>query len=173
MSHQEHLITNEQTLPLNLKFDLAASTIPTANGSIHIGVLTMKQILFFCFLAVACVIMIAQDHSKPAPRTFPLDCTESDCSLLTGAPQTAGMRGGSVHLKPGASVGSHSTSGNEEALVILHGKAALHIEGHTDVSLAENMLAYIPSETRHNVTNTGTDELRYVWVVAPLNGMRR
>jgi hypothetical protein len=70
-----------------------------------------------------CVVMAlvsaAQERSKQEPMTFALDCAGGDCTLLKGAPQTRGMRGGSVKLKPGESVGWHSTSANEEALVIL------------------------------------------------------
>ncbi len=49
---------------------------------------------------------------------MPLACAESDCSLLKGDPQTTGMRSGFVRLKPGATVGWHTTGKNEEALVI-------------------------------------------------------
>ena len=89
--------------------------------------------------------------------------------MLKGAPQTSGMRGGSVKLKPGESVGWHSTSANEEALVILRGSGVANIEGHPDVPLTEKTLTYIPPATRHNVTNNGTQILEYVWVVAPTN----
>jgi len=74
-----------------------------------------------------------------------------------------------VKLKPGESVGWHSTSSNEEALVILHGSGVANIEGHPDVPLTERMLAYIPPATRHNVTNNGSHVLEYVWLVAPAN----
>ena len=104
---------------------------------------------------------------KREPITFALDCARGDCPLLKGAPQTSGMRGGAVRLKPGESVGWHSTSGNEEALVILHGQGTANIEGRADVPLKERMLAYIPPATRHNVTNTGAEPLEYVWIVAP------
>lgn len=112
----------------------------------------------------------AQERTTLGPTTFPLDCAGGDCPVLNGAPQTSGMRGGSVKLKQGESVGWHSTSGNEEALVILHGSGVANIEGHPDVPLKERMLAYIPPATRHNVTNTGHDSLEYVWVVAPTRG---
>ncbi len=123
-------------------------------------------------LAVVCValtigVIAAGENAKREPMTFALDCAGGDCPLLTGAPQTSGMRGGSVKLQPGQSVGWHSTSGNEEALVILHGSGLAQIEGHPDVPLMEKMLAYIPPATRHNVTNNGTQSLEYVWVVAP------
>jgi len=112
---------------------------------------------------------IAADEPAPkrGPLTFSLDCAEGDCPLLRGAPQTSGMRGGSVRLKPGESVGWHSTGQNEEALAILYGTGAVNIEGHADLPLHARMLAYIPPGIRHNVTNTGTALLEYVWVVAP------
>ncbi|HEV2400720.1 MAG TPA: cupin domain-containing protein [Candidatus Sulfotelmatobacter sp.] len=101
------------------------------------------------------------------PMTFGLECAGGDCPLLTGAPQTSGMRGGSVKLDPGKSVGWHSTGANEEALVILHGAGTANIDGKPDVPLHQKMLAYMPPLTRHNVTNTGKETLEYVWVVAP------
>jgi mannose-6-phosphate isomerase-like protein (cupin superfamily) len=72
-----------------------------------------------------------------------------------------------VRLKPGESVGWHTTGQNEEALVILHGKGKASIEGAEDMPVAEHTLGYIPPATRHNVTNTGTEMLEYVYVVAP------
>lgn len=109
-----------------------------------------------------------QNAASKGPMTFALDCAAGDCPLLKGAPQTGGMRGGSVKLKPGESVGWHSTNQNEEALVILHGSGVAKIEGGSDVPLHEKMLAYIPPATRHNVTNSGSEVLEYVWVVAPV-----
>ncbi|HUN60752.1 MAG TPA: cupin domain-containing protein [Candidatus Sulfotelmatobacter sp.] len=112
---------------------------------------------------------LAQEHAaKREPLTFPIDCSGGDCPLLKGAPQTSGMRGGSARLKPGESVGWHSTGQNEEALTILRGSGVANIEGHADVPLHANMVAYIPPATRHNVTNTGNEVLEYVWIVAPV-----
>jgi mannose-6-phosphate isomerase-like protein (cupin superfamily) len=121
-----------------------------------------------CFVLIAGMFALAQ-KAEPARQTtsFSLECAGGDCPLLKGVPQTAGMRSGSVKLKAGESVGWHSTGTNEEALVILHGAGTANIEGGTDVALHEKMLAYIPPGTRHNVTNTGTTMLEYVWVVAP------
>jgi quercetin dioxygenase-like cupin family protein len=118
-------------------------------------------------------VLFAQGQAKRAPMTFKVACAGGDCPLLKGVPQTSGMRGGSVMLKPGESVGWHSTGENEEALVILHGSGAAMIEGQPDIPLAEKMLAYIPPETRHNVTNTGSEVLEYVWVVAPVRAPAR
>lgn len=126
-------------------------------------------------LALACgmvgcvgLILPAQTQDgRPEPMTFSLECAGGDCPLLTGTPQTSGMRGGAVRLKPGESVGWHSATSTEESLVILCGNGTASIEGHADVPLHEKMLAYIAPNTKHNVTNTGADVLEYVWIVAP------
>jgi mannose-6-phosphate isomerase-like protein (cupin superfamily) len=119
-------------------------------------------------LLIAATIWGQEKQAERAPLTFPLDCAGGDCPLLKGAPQTSGMRGGSVKLRPGESVGWHSTGDHEEALVILHGAGAANFDGRADVPVHEKMLAYIPPGTKHNVTNTGTELLEYVWVVAPV-----
>jgi quercetin dioxygenase-like cupin family protein len=129
----------------------------------------MNSLRTLANVALLAVVAFGQSE-KPGPKTFVLNCAAGDCPLLKGAPQTAGMRGGSVRLKPGESVGWHSTGSNEESLVILHGNGTAKIEGHPDMPLGEKNLAYIPPSTRHNVTNTGTDVLEYVWIVAPAGG---
>ncbi|MGA3161408.1 MAG: cupin domain-containing protein [Terracidiphilus sp.] len=79
------------------------------------------------------------------------------------------MRSGFVRLKPGATVGWHTTGKNEEALVILHGQGDALIDGQTKQSFTAPALVYIPPSSRHNVENTGTELLEYVYVVAPAN----
>jgi len=102
------------------------------------------------------------------PMTFALGCESSACELLKGEPQTCGMRSGSVKLRPGESVGWHSTGANEETLSILQGGGVAHFAGQKDLAIREQSLVYIPPNTKHNVTNTGTQVLEYVWVVAPV-----
>jgi hypothetical protein len=116
-----------------------------------------KQVLVI--IVVLCILAVParEQETKRAPVTFPLECAGGDCVLLKGVPQTSGMRGGPVKLKPQESVGWHSTGENEEALTIL-----------PDVPVHEKMLVYIPPAMRHNVTNTGKEVLEYVWVVAPV-----
>ena len=124
-------------------------------------------VLGICML-ISIALGAQEKYAKREPMTFPLDCAGGDCPLLKGAPQTNGMRGGAVKLKPGESVGWHSTGEQEEVLVILHGTGAANIEGQADVPVHEKMLAYIPPRTKHNVTNTGTEIIEYVWVAAPI-----
>jgi mannose-6-phosphate isomerase-like protein (cupin superfamily) len=77
------------------------------------------------------------------------------------------MRSGFVRLKPGATVGWHTTGNNEEALVILRGRGAALIDGRGSQAFVAPAFAYIPPATRHNVSNTGEELLEYVYVVAP------
>jgi mannose-6-phosphate isomerase-like protein (cupin superfamily) len=72
-----------------------------------------------------------------------------------------------VRLKPGAAVGWHTTGQNEGSLVILHGQGEALIDGRDKQSFAAPAFAYIPPNTRHNVSNTGKEMLEYVYVVAP------
>jgi mannose-6-phosphate isomerase-like protein (cupin superfamily) len=86
--------------------------------------------------------------------------------LLTGPPQTAGMRSGKVVLKPGEHMHRHSTSGNEELLVFLQGKARVVLGAET-VPMEAGQVLYIPPQVEHEVHNDGMEELRYIYTVAP------
>jgi mannose-6-phosphate isomerase-like protein (cupin superfamily) len=128
----------------------------------------MKYCFLICAaLALATVPIFSQQQSQQ-PLWFHLECANRDCPLLRGAPQTTGMRSGFVRLKPGESVGEHSTQEHEEALIVLKGEGKAEVEGRPLVSISSRMLAYIPPRSKHNVTNTGTEILEYVYVVAPI-----
>jgi mannose-6-phosphate isomerase-like protein (cupin superfamily) len=119
-------------------------------------------------LLIIALALLASPAPPRQPLTLALQCPSGDCPLLQGAPQTAGMRSGFVRLKPGESVGWHSTGSNEESLVILHGEGAALVEGQPKRSFAAPHFLYIPPATRHNVENTGREVLEYVYVVAPV-----
>lgn len=132
----------------------------------------MRQTLRITLLSIAAGLFLAaapisSQTAKPHPLITPLLCPQGDCPLLKGAPQTAGMRSGFVRLQPGATVGWHTTGKNEEALVILHGQGEALIDGQAKQPFVAPAFVYIPPATRHNVLNTGTEPLEYVYVVAP------
>jgi mannose-6-phosphate isomerase-like protein (cupin superfamily) len=76
------------------------------------------------------------------------------------------MRSGYVTLHPRESVGEHSTGANEELLVVLSGAGEMHFPAHGSLQLRAPCTAYCPPHTEHDVTNTGKEPLRYVYVVA-------
>ena len=121
-----------------------------------------STLVFFALLP------LSSQTPPPQPLTLPLQCAAGDCPLLQGVPQTAGMRSGFVRLKPGETVGWHTTGHNEESLVVLRGQGEARLEGQPARAFTAPALVYIPPATRHNVANTGKGPLQYVYVVAPV-----
>ena len=76
------------------------------------------------------------------------------------------MRSGAVVLPPLQSVGKHSTGGYEEAIIVLAGAGEMRLSDGTVLPLEPHSVAYCPPATEHDVVNTGSDPLRYVYVVA-------
>ena len=94
--------------------------------------------------------------------------------LLTGVPQTCGMRSGRVYLKPGETCGRHSTEDHEEVLVFLSGKGvALIGEEQTPYEVGAGKVCYIPPFTMHNNKNTGTEPLVYIYCVTPVGDLKK
>ena len=87
--------------------------------------------------------------------------------LLSGEPQTHGMRSGRVYLAPGQACGQHSTKDREELLVFLTGKGELIIGEKDSFQVGLGKVAYIPKQTLHDVKNTGDEPLVYVYCVTP------
>jgi mannose-6-phosphate isomerase-like protein (cupin superfamily) len=87
--------------------------------------------------------------------------------LLPGEPQTCGMKSGRVYLAPGESCGRHSTNDREELLVFLAGSGKAIIEGSEAFNVGVGKVAYIPPHTFHDIKNTSTEPLIYVYCVAP------
>ncbi|HZD30591.1 MAG TPA: cupin domain-containing protein [Candidatus Angelobacter sp.] len=86
--------------------------------------------------------------------------------LLSGPPASAGMKSGLVVLAPGKSVGQHSTEDHEEMVIVLEGQGQL-VLGDRRVDISPQSAAYSPPGTQHDVVNTGSGVLRYVYVVVP------
>jgi quercetin dioxygenase-like cupin family protein len=131
----------------------------------------MRQHVGPAFLGLAMLLglqpVFAQSTS-PEPLTLPLECASGYCPLLQGTPQTAGLRSGLVRLKPAKTVGWHSTTRHEEALVILRGRGEARIEGRPARPFTAPTMLYIPPDTRHDIANTGDELLEYVYIVAPV-----
>ena len=132
----------------------------------------MRQTSQVYWLSIAAGVLLAtaslsSQTEKPQPLTVPLAGAQDSRPLLEGVPQTTGMRSGFVRLKPGETVGWHTTGKNEESLVILRGQGEALIDGQAKKPFIAPAFVYIPPATRHNVANTGTGPLEYVYVVAP------
>ena len=99
------------------------------------------------------------------PFGKPLNFADSAYQPLLEPPASHRLNAGFVTLAPGEAVGVHSTKHYEEMLVILSGSGEGRIAGHEPLPLTAPQIAYIPPHTEHNVVNTGTEVMRYVYVV--------
>ena len=97
-----------------------------------------------------------------------LDEKPENQRLLAGEPQTYGMRSGRVYLEPGQACGLHSTKDREELLVFLSGQGELIIGQENHLQVGKGKVSYIPPKTDHDVKNTGSEPLVYVYGVAPV-----
>ena len=87
--------------------------------------------------------------------------------LVPGAPTTHGMKSGRVYLEPGDDCGVHSTENKEEQLVFLAGQGTADIAGEK-LAVGAGKICYIPPQTEHNIVNTGTEPLIYIFCVTPV-----
>ena len=89
--------------------------------------------------------------------------------VIAGPPVTGGMKVGRVHLEAGSSCGEHTTKENEEVLVFLSGCGELLIgkEQQEVLDIGVGKVAFIRPETIHNIKNTGSEPLIYIFCVSP------
>ncbi|GAB4278929.1 MAG: hypothetical protein Kow0092_34750 [Deferrisomatales bacterium] len=105
------------------------------------------------------------DAARARTARLPLEGQGSG-TVLGGPPETVTLRSGLVVLEPGRGVGAHSTGDHEEILVVLEGEGELRVQGVDPLPLAPDRVGYCPPRTEHDVVNTGTTRLRYLYVVA-------
>jgi len=112
-------------------------------------------------------ISLAEDQQAPQIKAIPLEPgDQSYFLLLKGPPETRSFRSGLVTLDPGKSVGVHNSGVNEEILVPLEGQGELRFSDHPALVIKPGLITYAPAHTEHNVTNTGSVRLRYIFITA-------
>jgi len=120
---------------------------------------------------VVAVATMALGCSTPAMKykwqRFDLAAEPMIQPLLTGVPQTGGMRSGRVLLRPGEAMHRHNTNDNEEVLIFLAGRARV-VLGAEPVAVGVGQVLYIPPQTDHEVHNDGAEDVRYIFAVAPV-----
>lgn len=127
----------------------------------------LKRTLGLFFLLVLLSASLALTQSRPHPKIVALENHPNGIQpILTGPPETVTMKSGYVILDPGKSVGKHSTEDHEEILIVLEGHGAMLFRDGSKLDLQANSALYCPPHTEHDVTNTGSSILRYVYVVA-------
>lgn len=77
---------------------------------------------------------------------------------------TQGLKAGLVALRPGESIGLHSTEEKREIIIILEGKAKIYYGKRNVFPLKEQAFIFLPPHTPHNVENIGKGLLKYVYI---------
>lgn len=123
----------------------------------------MRPLFFLCLAWLVCGAAVAE----PQVKVVPLDPGDkSYLPLLQGPPETKSFHSGLVILAPGHAVGVHTTGANEEMLIPLDGEGELRIAGRAPIPIKPGLITYTPSHTVHNVVNTGSVPLRYIYITA-------
>ena len=105
-------------------------------------------------------------RNKPKVKLINLDKKITrHLPILTGPPKNHCLQSGLVILQSKTSCGKHSTENYEELLIILEGKGKVEIKGQRSFSIKPNVAVYHPPFTKHNVINTGTELLKYIYIV--------
>lgn len=89
--------------------------------------------------------------------------------LLDPQTESFGLKSGCVVLSSGERVGLHNTSQKEEIIFVLEGTGIFHAEKSQKIPIEKNSFIYCPPNTEHDVENTGSIPLRYIFVVTPLH----
>jgi mannose-6-phosphate isomerase-like protein (cupin superfamily) len=105
--------------------------------------------------------------AKSKPILVTLKGQEKSTRILSGFPETMGIKSGHVILKPGENVGEHVTEAKEEVIIVLKGKAMI-LCGNDDepIVACERSVVYVPPDTVHDVKNIGGDILEYIYVTS-------
>jgi mannose-6-phosphate isomerase-like protein (cupin superfamily) len=97
-------------------------------------------------------------------RIVNLPSTDTNYVSVLEPPLSRKLHSGFVSLARGRAGEEHSTEAYEEMIVILSGQAVLH-SGNTDDTLTTGRVAYIAPHTKHQMRNSGTTPLKYLYIV--------
>lgn len=85
---------------------------------------------------------------------------------------TCGIKSGHVILKPGERIGKHTTENREEMVIVLKGRGEAKIAQENTLKIKKNTVLYVPPQTIHDIKNTGSKVLEYIFITSPINHYR-
>jgi len=134
-----------------------------------LSILPTTTLLLSVFFMTSLVSSERKLGKNYVPFILHLSQSGSDkVTTILDSTKSVQMRSGFVTLRPGEDVESHNTGQHEELLVILDGSGYADIEGLGKTNIEKGMVLYIPPNNQHNVYCSGSNSLRYIYVVAPV-----
>ncbi len=86
--------------------------------------------------------------------------------LLDADKDSVAFNSGFVTLLPGEAGDLHSTQSNEELIVAFSGAGKVKISNGDSLNIQFGSVAHIPANTEHQVVNTGSIPLKYIYITA-------
>lgn len=84
--------------------------------------------------------------------------------ILDGETDSVGFYSGIVTIEPNKYGETHSTEIYEEIIVVFEGEGKIKINETGELNIKFGKVAYIPPNTKHQVFNTGTKNLKYIYI---------
>jgi mannose-6-phosphate isomerase-like protein (cupin superfamily) len=132
--------------------------------------MTNQRFLNMLLVVIVCLVSgCSSKMSTKEPFVTVLTNDGNYQELLSGEPQTCGMRSGRVYLKPGEDCGEHSTDDHEELLIFLEGSGEAIIGKGKTLTVGSGKTLYVPPHTPHYIKNNSDKPLCYIYCVAPAN----
>ncbi len=107
-------------------------------------------------------------NGNPKPFVQNISLRSNEYIELFDLSRNLKLRSGYVTLAPGKEVGTHSTKGYEEMIVFLEGEGEVVAGKDCKNEVKKGSIAYNPPNTEHNVINTGSEDLKYIYIVTPV-----
>lgn len=153
----------------NIKFSNKVIFFKKLIKSLTTNIFKVLIICTLCFVFYNSIFAQAIDTNKIIlqPKLIILNLDSSTYQeIFDGPPATVGMYSGLVTLNPGETVGHHNTKKYEEVLVILSGEGEMTFEGNKPFQLKYGVVAYCPPFTEHDVKNTSSLPLKYIYIAS-------
>jgi len=90
--------------------------------------------------------------------------------IFDGGRDSVVFYSGVVTIAPGLSGELHSTEAYEEMIVVLEGEGQVKMTGQKNLDIKFGNIAFIPPDSQHQVINTGTKNLKYIYIAAKSTG---
>ena len=123
----------------------------------------IKIVLLVGFLSMA---VLSLDISSLKPRVMsPRNEGKNRASVLRQGENSIALHSGYVLLKKGESVGKHNSGAYEELIIVLKGEGTFKSADGATLKVKAGETLYCPPNIEHDMTNTGNEDLEYVYVV--------
>ena len=131
-----------------------------------------KMYLLFVFVGLNCIFQhpcysqqLSEEGKFPIPKvvSFNPDSNQYQC-LFDGEKDSVVFYSGVVTLAPNESGEIHNTEMYEEMIIPLEGEGQLQIPDYKNLDVKFGTIAFVPPHTEHHMANTGSKNLKYIYV---------